>query len=86
MNNGVVYQMPEPLEKRARLVIYVDSTECATCRISHLDMYHPLFHLSERKKSLRAGTQEERCSEYKTGRVPSFAECVGRGNLGDACD
>ena len=51
VNNGVVYQMPEPLEKRARLVIYVDSTECATCRISHLDMYHPLFHLSERKKS-----------------------------------
>lgn len=31
----------------AKLIVYLDSTECASCRISHLESYHQLFHLSE---------------------------------------
>ena len=51
VNNGEVYQMPDSLENKPKMIIYVDSTECTTCRISHLDMYHSLLHLSEQKKS-----------------------------------
>lgn len=45
--NGEVYPMPDSLREKAKLIVYLDSTECASCRISHLESYHQLFHLSE---------------------------------------
>jgi len=51
VDNGEVYLMPDSLKYKPKMIVYVDSSECTTCRISHLDMYHSLFHLSEQKKS-----------------------------------
>lgn len=45
--NGEVFPMPDSLRGKAKLIIYLDSTECASCRISHLETYHQLFHYSE---------------------------------------
>lgn len=47
VNNGVVYPMPDSLRAKAKLIVYLDSTQCASCRISHLESYHHLYHLSE---------------------------------------
>ena len=47
INNGEVYPMPDSIRNKAKLIIYLDSTECASCRISHLESYHHLFHFSE---------------------------------------
>lgn len=44
--NGEVYPMPDSLRDKAMLIIYIDSAECTTCRISHIEMYHALFELS----------------------------------------
>ena len=47
VNNGEEYPMPDSVRSKAKLIIYLDSTECASCRISRLGMYHHLFQLSE---------------------------------------
>lgn len=45
--NGEVFPMPDSLRDSPSLIVYVDSAECTTCRISHIEMYHELFHISE---------------------------------------
>ena len=45
--NGEVYPMPDSLRDKAKLIIYIDSTECTTCRISHFWMYRQIQELSE---------------------------------------
>ena len=47
IDNGETYPMPDSLRNRAKLIVYIDSSECTTCRISHIEMYHELFHISE---------------------------------------
>ena len=34
--NGGVYPMPDSLRDMAKLIVYIDSTRCSTCEISHL--------------------------------------------------
>ena len=45
--NGEVYPMPDSLRDKPKLIVYIDSTECTTCRISRIGMYHGLFHFAE---------------------------------------
>lgn len=49
--NGEVYPMPDSLLGKAKLIVYIDSAECTACRISHIEMYHELFHISEEYES-----------------------------------
>lgn len=49
--NGEVYPMPDSLRGKAKLIIYIDSTECTTCRITHLWEYQELFDLAEERQS-----------------------------------
>ena len=44
--NGEVYPMPDSLREKAKLIIYIDSTECSTCRISSFWKYRELYDLS----------------------------------------
>lgn len=44
---GEIYTMPESLYNKPKLVVYIDSTECTTCRISHLWEYLQINELSE---------------------------------------
>lgn len=44
--NGEVFPMPDSLRDKRKLIVYIDSTECTTCRISHLWEYQDLFNLS----------------------------------------
>ena len=44
--NGEVYPMPDSLREKAKQIIYIDSTECTTCRISHLWEYQDVFEYS----------------------------------------
>ena len=46
--NGEVYPMPDSLRSISKFIVYIDSTECTTCRISRLEMYRPLFNISDR--------------------------------------
>lgn len=46
VNNGAEYPIPDSLRTKAKLIIYLDSAQCASCRISHLESYHHLYHLS----------------------------------------
>ena len=47
VHSGEIFPMPDFVRNKAKLIVYLDSTECASCRISHLESYHHLFHLSE---------------------------------------
>lgn len=49
--NGEVYPMPDSLQGKAKLIVYIDSAECTTCRISHIEMYHELFQVSKEYES-----------------------------------
>ena len=40
--NGEVFPMPDSLRKKPKLIVYIDSTECTTCRLSRMEMYRPL--------------------------------------------
>lgn len=51
INNGEVYPMPDSLRDRPKLIVYIDSSECTTCRISHIGKYHELFRISQEKGS-----------------------------------
>ena len=47
IDNGETYPMADSLRDRAKLIVYIDSSECTTCRISHIGQYHELFQLSQ---------------------------------------
>ena len=51
IDNGETYPMADSLRDRAKLIVYIDSSECTTCRISHIGQYHELFQLSQEKGS-----------------------------------
>ena len=44
--NGEVYPMPDSLRSKAMMIVYVDSTQCSTCEISHLPELFPSFDLA----------------------------------------
>ena len=46
--NGEVFPMPDSLRDKPKLLVYIDSTECTTCRISHFWEYQEVFDLSAR--------------------------------------
>lgn len=35
------------LDPKAKCILYIDSTECSTCRIGHLAIYSDLYHRAE---------------------------------------
>ena len=45
--NGEVYPMPDSIRGKAKLLIYIDSTECSKCRISSLARYESLYDMSK---------------------------------------
>ena len=49
--NGEVFPMPDSLRDGSKFILYIDSTECTTCRISRLEMYRPLFNMSDQNKT-----------------------------------
>lgn len=49
VNNGKEYPMPDSFRDKAKLIVYIDSTECTTCRISHLGLYNNTFEVSKEK-------------------------------------
>lgn len=51
IEEGEIYPMPDSLRSKAKLIVYVDTTECTTCRITHLGRYVKLFDLSREKGS-----------------------------------
>ncbi len=51
IDNGETYPMPDSLRDRAKLIVYIDSSECTTCRISRIGMYQEVIHFSEEKRS-----------------------------------
>ena len=46
VDNGKVFPMPDSLRNKAKLIVYIDSTECTSCRISHLGLYNNTFRIS----------------------------------------
>lgn len=44
--NNETYPMPDSLRSRPKLIVYIDSTECSTCQISHFWEYQDVFDLS----------------------------------------
>ena len=48
--NGEVFPMPDYLRNKPKLLVYVDTTECTTCRISNIGRYHQFFQLSDEKE------------------------------------
>ena len=45
--NGEIYPMPDSLRRVPKLLVYIDSTECTTCRISHIGEYRRVVQISE---------------------------------------
>lgn len=50
VSNGRVYPLPDSVRRKAKMIIYIDSSECHTCRLSHLFEYDKLFQLSQKEK------------------------------------
>lgn len=48
--NGEIFPMPDSIRHEPKLIVYIDSTECTTCRISHIEMYQELFLISEENR------------------------------------
>ena len=44
--NGEVLTMSDSVRDKPKLIVYIDSTECTTCRISNFWEYQPVFDLS----------------------------------------
>ena len=73
--NGEVYPMPDSLLNKAKLLMYIDSTECTGCRLSKLIQYGPFA------ESLRTwGTEffvlltpKQKEKEYVTDLTLSYA-------------
>lgn len=42
INKGEVYPMPDSLRQKPMLIVYVDSVDCASCRVSKLWVYESL--------------------------------------------
>jgi hypothetical protein len=51
VHNGEIYPMPDSLRNKPKLIVYIDSTECTTCRISHFWEYQEIFDLSAQTKA-----------------------------------
>lgn len=49
VRGGETYAMPDSVRDKAKLIVYIDSTECTTCRISHLGLYNNIFEVSKEK-------------------------------------
>lgn len=47
--NGEVFPMPDSLRDKPKLIVYIDSTECTTCRISQIGKYYHIFQLLKEK-------------------------------------
>ena len=47
VEDGEIFPMPDSIRYIAKLVVFVDSSECTTCRISHIGKYRQIFRLSE---------------------------------------
>lgn len=47
---GDVFPMEDSIRNKAKLVIYIDSSECHTCRLSQLPNYERLYHLADSTK------------------------------------
>lgn len=47
--DGVISSMPDSLRSVPKLIVYIDSSECTTCRISRIGMYQGVIRLSEEK-------------------------------------
>lgn len=73
--NGEVYPMPDSLRDKAKLLMYIDSTECTGCRLSKLVQYKSFVEsLKERDIEffvLLTPRQEEK--EYLTDLILSYA-------------
>ena len=48
--NGEVFQMPDSLRKKAKLIVFVDSSECHACKLSQLSRYDRLSQLADATK------------------------------------
>lgn len=44
--DGESFPIPDSLRNKSLLIIYVDSTECTTCRISHFGDYNDVFSMA----------------------------------------
>ncbi len=49
--NGGVYPMPDSLRDMAKLIVYIDSTRCSTCEISHLPDLFPVYGLASESRA-----------------------------------
>lgn len=49
--NGEIHPMPDSVRTAPKLIVYVDSSECTTCRIAHISQYDQVFRISEDKGS-----------------------------------
>lgn len=45
--NGEIFPMADSVRKKAKMIVYVDSSECHTCKLSQLVRYEQLYQLSE---------------------------------------
>lgn len=43
----MVYPMPDSLNNKSKLIVYIDTVGCSKCRISRLIRYEELFRLSK---------------------------------------
>lgn len=51
VRSGEIYAMPDSVRDKAKLIVYIDSTVCTTCRISHFPTYDKMFELSGERDS-----------------------------------
>ena len=50
VQNGESFSLSDSVRHRPKLIIYIDSTECNTCRISHIWEYDELFRIAEENR------------------------------------
>lgn len=53
VDNGEVIPMPDSLRHIPKLIVYIDSVECTSCRISHIEIYDPLFRISKEQQTFQ---------------------------------
>lgn len=47
IQNGEIYPMLDELRSSPKLIVYIDSLGCTSCKLNQLTVYHRLFDLSE---------------------------------------
>ena len=47
IDDGEVFDMPDTLRKKAKMIVYVDSSECVPCRITKMPMYKRILTKTE---------------------------------------